>query len=313
MTAPYATFAANGQASPNTLPDKDLIDAYKAYGALLLRGFDMDLTAFSGLTQRLCLGAVFNETPSRDVIDRNQSIQTVDRGQLPFPLHPEISREPWKPDVCFFWCIQAPIQGGETTVCDGVSIVRRMPAAVRAAFATRNLLYRQPATPAECAFWLGSAEPSDALLARPPPECPYTFERSDSTILRSFLTPALHKPMFTDELAFGNFLFFARYKTRNPIFPTFENGELISDALVGQVKIVADRLEAPVAWRHGDVLILDNTRFMHGRRQIVEVSERRIATYFGYLRFAELDPRQRQARWRQVPFKPPGLMAQRPG
>jgi alpha-ketoglutarate-dependent taurine dioxygenase len=306
-TTPYAIFAGEGSAC--SIADAELIAAYKRYGAILLRGFGMDLAGFRDLTQRLCSGAVFNESPSREVIDAEQNIQTVNIGVEAFPLHPELSREPWKPDICFFWCMQPPTRGGETTVCDGVEIVRQLPSSVRDQFAARQLRYRQIATPAECEYWLGSAEPDDAALANPAPACPYSFERINGKVLRSFFMPAFHKPMFTDELAFGNFLLFGRYLNGIRVFPTFENGELVSDQLLGQVREVTDRLETPVAWREGDVLILDNTRFMHGRRPVTDTAERRIATYFGYVRFAELDARQRLAPWRSASFRPPGVAA----
>jgi len=303
---PYATFTANG-GSLDAIPESELIDAYKRFGAILLRGFEVDLNSFRDLTKRLCTGSVFNESPGREVIDREQNIQTVNLGSEPFPLHPELSREPWKPDICFFWCMQPPTNGGETTVCDGVEIARRLPPPVKDALAGRQLRYRQIATPTECAFWLGSENPGDAALANPPAHCPYTFERANGKIHRAFLVPALHKPMFTDELAFGNFLLFARYLQRLRIFPTFENGELVPDDLLAQVKAVSDQLETPVPWRAGDVVILDNTRFMHGRRAITDVCERRIATFFGYVRFAEVSAPEGQFPWRAASFKPPAL------
>ena len=52
--------------------------------------------------------------------------------------------------------------------------------------------------------------------------------------------------------------------------------------------------------------MLDNTRFMHGRTAIADVSERLIATFFGYLAFAMPDPEEPpKALWRQANFSPP--------
>ena len=180
-TTPYATLAGDRQAL-STLSVAELIEAYKRYGAVLLRGFEVELSEFRDLTKSLCTGSVFNESPGRLVIDRKENIQTVNLGYEPFPQHPELSREPWKPDICFFWCMKAPSKGGETTVCDGVEIVRRLPLAVRNALGKRRLRYLQPATPAECTFWLGSAEPDAATMANPPAHCPYSFERIDGQI-----------------------------------------------------------------------------------------------------------------------------------
>lgn len=303
---PYATFTAD-RAPLSTLGKDEIIGAYKHHGAILLRGFHVDLDAFRNLTQLLCSSAVFNESPGREVIDAERNIQTVNLGDQAFPLHPELSREPWKPDICFFWCMQAPSRGGLTTVCDGIEIVKRLPEATRAALQSRQLLHRQLATPAECSYWLGSAEPDDATLAHPPAACPYTFERSNGKIFRSFVRPIFHKPMFSQDAAFGNFLLFARYLQRLRIFPTFENGEIVPDDLLDQVKAVSDQLETPLPWQAGDVVILDNTRFMHGRQAITDVAERRIATYFGYLNFAEIDVTQAQFPWRKASFQPPNF------
>jgi hypothetical protein len=36
----------------------------------------------------------------------------------------------------------------------------------------------------------------------------------------------------------------------------------------------------------GDIIMIDNTRFLHGRNHILNLNDRRILTYFGYLKFA---------------------------
>jgi len=52
--------------------------------------------------------------------------------------------------------------------------------------------------------------------------------------------------------------------------------------------------------------VLDNSRFIHGRNAITNVAERRIATYFGYLKFAIPDPEEGpDPLWRKPGFRPP--------
>ena len=105
------------------LADEALIPLYKAHGALLLRGFAVDLPEFRTFTARFCSGSVFNESPDRSVLDDAANIQSVNGGCDAFPLHPELSREPWKPDVAFFACLEPPRAKGATTIADGVAIV----------------------------------------------------------------------------------------------------------------------------------------------------------------------------------------------
>lgn len=303
---PYAVLLAHQGMAPTDIPQADFINAYKRFGALLLRGFNVDIAGFRTLTSAYCSGSVFNESPDRVVLDAEQNIQTVNLGVDAFPLHPELSREPWKPDVCFFWCINPPGRGGETTVCDGIEIVRHMPPDVFEAFRDRWLVHTQRMAPEVCAYWLGSPDPDEAALRNPGTNCPYTFARAPGGVVRSFSRPALHKPMFADELAFGNFILFARYYLRLLNFPAFDGNERIPDDLVARVKEISDGITVPVQWRKGDVIVLDNTRFMHGRNAIMDARKRQIATFFGYLNFAEPPPQEiASAPWRKSAFRPP--------
>ena len=145
-----------------------------------------------------------NESPNREPLDPANRIHSVDGGAGAFPLHPELSREPWKPDAAFFACLSAPGEGGETTICDGVALARALPGEIREGLAGRRLVYGMGTWPGLLDYWLGTPEPNDALLAAPPPGCPYRFaRRPDGRIVRHFSRPALHRPMFCDGPAFG--------------------------------------------------------------------------------------------------------------
>jgi hypothetical protein len=303
---PYCTLVATpGQSILDIAPDT-IERLYKAHGALLLRGFALDLAAVGAFAGRLCSASVTNDGGTkRQLLDRAANIQTVAGGAGAFPLHPELSREPWKPDVAMFACFDPPSNGGETIVCDGVALARALPPPIRAAYAGRRLLYRYPATPAVLAYWLGTETPSDAQLADPPAWCPFTFARTADGITRAFSRPALHQPMFASELAFGNYLLFARYKHKRSDVPLLDDGQRVPALWVEAARMIGDRLSAPIAWQRGDLLLLDNTRFMHGRAAITDLAERRIVSYFGYLRWARPDPEEPA----DPPWRRPGFVA----
>jgi hypothetical protein len=65
--------------------------------------------------------------------------------------------------VCFFYCIQPPSKGGQTTICDGVKIVERLPADLQAEMARHKLVYIQRASPQVLKYWFGKSDPSDAI------------------------------------------------------------------------------------------------------------------------------------------------------
>jgi hypothetical protein len=188
-------------------------------------------------------------------------------------------------------------------------LANALPREVQEGLKNRRLVYVMAVWPELLKFWLGTEDPDESLLAAPPPTCPYAFMRlHDGRIARHFSRPALHKPMFADELAFGNFLLFARFNNGRPDFPLLDNLRPVPEAWLQAIRATGDALSAPVQWEKGDVLVLDNTRFMHGRTPIDNQAERLIATYFGYLNFAIPDSEEvADPPWRRADFSPPDL------
>jgi alpha-ketoglutarate-dependent taurine dioxygenase len=305
---PYATMVAEDKNNLSlfTISSSDIINLYKEHGAIVLRGFKYSTDDFTKFAKQFCSSFVINESVGRILLDKKNNIQTVNKGSEPFPLHSEIAREPWKPDICFFGCLSPPQAGGETTICDGTEIVKNLPPKLVSILKTYRLEYAIPTIPEECNFWLGSSEPDDFTLQNPPANCPYTFIRHGSKIIRIYKAPTLHKPMFTDDLAFANFLLFSRFLSKNKYYPVFEGGIIIPDDIVAAIKEASDALTTAVKWQTNDLLIVDNTRFMHGRNAISNTNERMIITAFGYVNFNSLDDQGPTAIWRESNFTPPG-------
>ena len=61
---------------------------------------------------------------------------------------------------------------------------------------------------------------------------------------------------------------------------------MIPDALCDEIRRVAEPLTVAHRWQQGDILMVDNSRFMHGRGEVADLAERVIWTQFGYARFA---------------------------
>lgn len=304
---PLAIVEPDGADALSALTPADILPLHRAHGALLLRGFGWDLAEFARFARALCPTAAINESPGRDALAGDGAVQTVNTGDDAFPLHPELSREAWKPDVAMFACVTPPGAGGETTVADGIALVRALDPDLRDAMLARRIVHLFPTWPGLFEFWLGTPEPSDALLAAPPPSCPYRFRRgTDGRIVRSFTRPFLHTPMFADAPAFGNFVLFARDHGGRRDFPLLDDLSPVPDGWVDAIRAAGAGCERSVDWRAGDIVVLDNTRFLHGRRAISDPAGRCIATYFGYLKDAPRNPEEPPAPpWRSADFRPP--------
>src|ERR1051325_11453463 len=92
--------------------------------------------------------------------------------------------------------------------------------------------------------------------------------RDDGSIEQDWPAPGIYKPLFSDEPAFGNFLLFSRKYNAIHRFPFFGDGAVIPDSLVDEIDEVSAKLTRAIAWRPHDLVIVDNPRFMHGRRRI---------------------------------------------
>jgi hypothetical protein len=292
--------------TPMAVSPSVIQELFRNHGALLLRGFELDVGTFRQFAERICETSVFNESPNRALLDPESNIQTVDLGTEPFPLHPELSREPWRPDACLFACFDAPRHGGETTVCDGVELVKRLPPELVATMKSRSIFYFQQASPDALEFWLGTSNPTPQQLEHPPKQCPYFFMADNARVVRGFGRPLLQKPMFSDEPAFANFLLFARDYQHVDNFPVLEDGRCVPDEWIAAVRTAAAEITYELAWQTGDILVLDNSRFMHGRRAISDPENRTIASYFGYVGFAPQNAFEPpDPLWRKHDFKAP--------
>lgn len=276
---------AAGQDQLYRLDPEVIKTLFREHGALLFRGFPLDLDSLTRFSSQFCSRFVRNESGRRINVSGDGTTQTVNLGQEAFPLHPELSRVPWRPDIAWFACASPPSIGGETLLCDGVPVVNSLEPATRDKLVGRFILYREE-TPLE-AFteWLGIPVPDEAALQRLSETSPFDFEYQHGRIFRSFLRPFFHRPLFTDDLAFGNFLLFARFMLKARVFPTFEDGSMIPDDICEELRSVTDRLTTVHRWQPGDILMVDNSRVMHGRNTVHDMRERVIWTQFGYLSF----------------------------
>jgi len=295
-----------GCGEPLSEVDSDAVRAaLEASGAVLLRGYSTSMADFAALGDGLCTSCLFNESPNRELFDGTR-LQSVNLGGDPFPLHPELAREPWRPDLAMFACIDVPTVGGQTNLCDGIAIADSIPTELRRQLDARKLIYIKPASRAMLNYWLGTADPSDALLKNPPQHCPYWFRRPRGQILRGFIRPVLEPTIFQQRPAFANFLLFARDYLGLTEVPLLDDGSVFPGEWLDIVRTTARRLTYAHNWQKGDVLVADNSRFMHGRRAIADPAERRIATYFGYLKGVTGRPGEpADPVWRRAAFIPP--------
>jgi hypothetical protein len=74
--------------------------------------------------------------------------------------------------------------------------------------------------------------------------------------------------------AFANTILGPSYNYQKPKF-SFADGSMISEELIAELAGLCEQHTQEIEWKNGDVAIIDNKRFMHGRREILVPLEQR--------------------------------------
>ncbi len=266
--------------SPPRLPDREEILSFlRSHGAVILRGFPIELADFQRLSAEVAGGV------TRGVVEGTEELQ----------YHGEGCFLPLLIDVLWFYCITPAAQGGETKVCDGVSVLRGLSAGTREFFRGNPLVYefsipRGTWKPLLVLLNSRRLDPSDPMLSpASSAEAAAAFrhfgiasepESADSVTAR-YEIGAIRRTQWGGEEAFVNTLLHAldptmakkqSYKLTTPVPPT----------VVAEVREVTDRETVWLRWEALDLVAIDNSRVMHGRRSYVP--PRKILAVNGRLR-----------------------------
>jgi hypothetical protein len=270
-------------------------------GAVLIRG-DATRQDYLRLGDAIVHGMRHHATGSheRDLIDAEANVSTVNKGSDAIPLHREASYLPDKPDMLMFYCERPPRSGGQTTLCDGVELLRAMPGPVREELQNGDSsalvwdwdLPRQRWSVAFGTDSVYDAEGRIAALRRDLPEGEDLQTRFDGDQLHGrYRTRAVSRTRFGGQPALCNSVL--AYYDRDPgpyvamhmYRLTRGDGTAFPARMLSAIRDGAERLIYQVAWRAGDIVCVDNSRFMHGRRPITD-PERRILVRLGRYRAA---------------------------
>ncbi|MDQ1018914.1 TauD/TfdA family dioxygenase [Streptomyces afghaniensis] len=243
-------------------------------GHLLLRDFSPTMDDFNKLVQR-CSGRITLD-PARTFY--GDVAQNVDSGVDALGLHIENGATPSPPDLLWFHCVRAASRGSRTTVCDGQRVWDRLGPDDRALFGDRQVVYSRRVSEEHwrpfIAFSLndgrGAAEVTpDDLRHLPGTESTTVTEHADGSITYAYRTYAAHTTRWSDRMAWANSIFGPSYNYEPPDIRFADGGEIPSDALDRLRKVTEDVTEE-IDWRDGDVVLIDNSRVMHGRRAILD-------------------------------------------
>ena len=255
-------------------------------GWAVLRGFDVDMAAFSALTARVCRRITFD--PARAMAEDNT--QKVDAGLGPIGLHIENGNTPVCPDVVLFYSARAAFEGSQTTICDGREVAARFDEDRRARW-SRPVTVRRRLPELLWKRYLANEHPAISRPEEVREEHILQFQAAipnqsfrlneDGSLDYGLTISPIRASSLSGGAGFANAILGPSHNYEPPTY-AFADGEVVGADEIEEIRAIAEDCTHEINWQDGDVAVIDNTRVMHGRRAIVD-AERQLFIGMGAL------------------------------
>jgi alpha-ketoglutarate-dependent taurine dioxygenase len=231
----------------------------------------------------------------RNIVDGIPSLFTVTGKGFNHgvPLHGELYfQQADPPELLWFYCSVPPAAGGQTLVCDGQALFAALPGYLQRLLAGADLVYLRRMDAAVWPAYFGSGDAGEVAARRCSPGMEVTLN-DDGSMTTRFRSPAVRMrcgvPVFIN-----NLLPFALREIHTPAETRAQvrlgNGEALAAADVLEIERIAAPLTAMIDWQAGDILVVDNTRTLHGRAPVLD-QQREIHVRLSHARIGPLpDP-----------------------
>ncbi|NES02875.1 MAG: TauD/TfdA family dioxygenase [Okeania sp. SIO2F4] len=244
---------------------EEIINLFKSYGFLLFRGFETNVNTFAEFSNSLSkdfmdyTGGVIN----RRIINEDGTILTVNDFKDEMELHGEMYYINKPPQIVWFFCANPPLKDGETTVCDGQQFFHELSSS------TKDLLSRKKLKISgnfKKEYWQKKYKTNDVNVVKEicNSQGKEVQVNEDESIYFKFICSAIHNSRTEQDDVFINSLL--RLKKVNPKSVCFDDDSEITDEIMSELNEIAEKITIEINWQKGDILMIDNTRIMHGRR-----------------------------------------------
>jgi alpha-ketoglutarate-dependent taurine dioxygenase len=247
------------------LDKKEIISLFKSYGFLLFRGFGNNIGTFTEFTNSLSkdfmdyTGGVFN----RRVINGNETILSVNDFKNEIKLHGEMYYQQTIPLMLWFFCAQPALQDGETILCDGRQLFNELSGSLKDLFTKKKLKFVGHLNKEG---WQKRYKTDD--LEEVKQTCKSNNVQfkvnEDESIDLQYICPVIHLSRCGKYKVFINSLLPVKHMAPGSV--RFDDDSEIPDDVVCEIAEIAEKMTIEISWQKGDILMVDNTRIMHGRR-----------------------------------------------
>ncbi len=236
---------------------------------MLFRGFTTDTNIFREFSNLFSAdfidyaGGAF----SRRVINGDNTLLSVNDYKFGIKLHGEMYYQKNMPLMLWFYCANPASEKGETTICDGRHFFAELSSDTRNIFAQKKLKFTVQMNKEE---WHKKYKTENFNELQEICQKNYTnLEKyNDDSVRIEYICPAVTSSRCGNHQVFINSIL--PTMQLNPEVLRFEDGSEIPADVMKELNEIAERLTTEIAWQKGDILMIDNTKIMHGRRDFTD-------------------------------------------
>jgi alpha-ketoglutarate-dependent taurine dioxygenase len=256
----------------SNLDTQEVINYFKSSSLLLFRDFEVDTDKFKQFTELLGTNFVsyVGGAYSREMINGDKTLLSVTGGKLHFavPFHGEMYYKKHRPDILWFYCATPALKDGETTVCDGIQVYNELSKSTQELFQQKRLNYIRSYA---ADVWPKIYQTEDLNIVEQ--VCKdndmHLQIHEDNSITTEYISSAIQASRCGQHKVFINNILPVieqEAKGSNSSLVRFEDNSKIPEEIINEIKQVTDKLTYLVSWQKSDILMVDNTRLLHGRR-----------------------------------------------
>ena len=255
---------------------------FEKSGMILFRNFDINKENLIKITDK------FTKQYSNDAVRRskrfdNKNVRSVDQGFGQIDLHSESSFNPAWPEIVWFYCLVNPQNGGESMICDGLKLWSLLDKKTKDFFQSNPIVYKL-AIPIENKM-NKKGKRDWAINVQGVSNC--VLDWDSETLFLDQIRFACHEGRESN-MCFANHLFVTLQSEPQILSRTLINNNKIPSKILDEIHRKSNDIILDLKLKSGDLLMLDNKRFMHGRRAFSNAEERDILSIqtlkanFGY-------------------------------
>ncbi|MEH1846043.1 MAG: TauD/TfdA family dioxygenase [Nostoc sp.] len=251
------------------LDKEKIISLFKHYGILLFRGFDVETDIFKEFTNLLSTdfinyaGGAF----SRRVINGDETLLSVNDFKSEIKLHGEMYYQQNIPLMLWFFCANPPLEDGETTVCDGRQFFNEISSSTKELFSKKKLKFAVQISKED---WQKKYQTNNlnTLEEMCQKNNTHLTVNDDQSIMLKYISSAIIPSRCGKYQVFINSLLPTKQLSSKIL--KFEDDSEIPEEVVSELNEIAEKITTEISWQKGDILMIDNTRILHGRRAFAD-------------------------------------------